>query len=255
MFATVLVMVKSKQRSVSRRSGGEDCALQPSVRVPSRMPRVPPRSLSPAESDSASSAQGLPPRPRLTFGDFASIPLGARVSANSHHRSSSSSSCARKGISLGGSQAVPLAHSVGSRALSRDGVLPSPSLGAPANSPPALVGHLAVSHNVPGSSSLPGLVHFPNVSSTASCKFLESDVSPIDEKFYLIGFVAGKCPGYNLLSQFIVQNWQYHASLVMHDSGWLVFEFLSESAMLNTLGGTICCVWPAINLASHARFF
>ena len=133
---------------------------------------------------------------------------------------------------------VPLAHSVGYRALPRDGLLPSPSLGAPeAISPPALVGQLAVSHNVPGFSSLPGLVHFPNVSSTASCQFLESDVSPIDEKFCLIGFIAGKCPGYNLLSQFIVQSWQYHATLIMHDSGWLVFEFLSESAMLDTLGG------------------
>jgi len=135
---------------------------------------------------------------------------------------------------------VPLAHSVGSSALQRDGLLPTPSARAPCdNSPPAPVGQLVVPHDVPGSSKFPGLVHFPNFTSTASCKFLASDVSPTYDslKFCLIGFVAGKCPGYNLLSQFIVQNWNYHANLIMHDSGWLIFEFLSESAMLDTLGG------------------
>jgi hypothetical protein len=120
-------MVKSKQLAISRRSGGGDFALQPSVRAPLRTPRVPLRSLSPVQSDSESSTQGLPPRPKLTFGEFASIPLGVRVSANSRLQSSSSSSCARKGVSNGGPQVVPLAHFVGSSALQRDGLLSIPS--------------------------------------------------------------------------------------------------------------------------------
>jgi len=233
-------MAKSKKHSLTRRSGGGDFELQPSVRAPSRTHRAPLRSLSPVQLDSESSTQGLPPRPKLIFGDFASIPLGIRVSANSRSKSSSSSSCARKGVSNEGSQAVPLTRSVGSRVLQRDGLYPSPSDRTPCgNSPSPQTGQLVVKHSIPGSPKFPGLVHFPVFTSTASCQFLASDVSPPDDslKFCLIGFVAGKCPGYNLLSQFIVQNWNYHANLTMHDSGWLIFEFLSESAMLDTLGG------------------
>jgi hypothetical protein len=46
-----------------------------------------------------------------------------------------------------------------------------------------------------------------------SCQFLASDVVHPDDslKFCLIGFVAGKCPGYTMLSQFIAQHWIHHA--------------------------------------------
>ncbi|KAJ6880997.1 hypothetical protein NC652_034114 [Populus alba x Populus x berolinensis] len=55
--------------------------------------------MSPVQSDSESSSQGLPPKPKLTFGEFASIPRGVRVSMTNRPKSSSYSSCARKGVS------------------------------------------------------------------------------------------------------------------------------------------------------------
>lgn len=233
-----LSMAKSKKQSLSRRPGGEDFALQPSARASLRTSRVPLRSLSPVQSDSESSTQGLPPQPKLTFGEFASTPLGVRVSMNSCLQSSSSSSCARKGTSNKGSQEASLTYSVGSRALQSNRLHPSPSDQAPRGIAPSdQAGQLTIQQEVPGSPKFPRLVHFPVFTSTATYNFLASDVSPQDDslKFCLIGFVAGKCPGYILLSQFIVQNWNSHATLIMHDSGWLIFEFLSESVMLDTL--------------------
>ncbi|KAJ6976280.1 hypothetical protein NC653_031966 [Populus alba x Populus x berolinensis] len=195
-------MAKSKKLYITRRSCGRDFELQPSVCAPLRTHRVPLRSLSPVQSDLESSTQGLPPRPKLTFGDFAWIPIGNRVSMNSRLKSSSSSSYARKGVSNEGSQAVPLSHSMGSRAWQRYGLLPSPSDRTPCGiSPSAQAGQFATKHDVPGSPKFPSLVHFPIFTSTSSCQFLASDVSLPDDslKFCLIGFVADKCPRYTLL--------------------------------------------------------
>ncbi|KAJ6981093.1 hypothetical protein NC653_024473 [Populus alba x Populus x berolinensis] len=92
----------------------------------------------------------------------------------------------------------------------------------------------------PGSphSLSPTLVHFPTYSSSASCHLQESDVSEIDVhwKHCLIEFVAGKCPGYAALLSYINRTWQHRASFTMHDSGWLIFTFSSESKMLDVLG-------------------
>ena len=88
----------------------------------------------------------------------------------------------------------------------------------------------------PGSLSS-SLVHFPT-NSYASCHLQESDVSEIDEHWQhcLIGFVAGKCPGYAALLSYINRTWQHRATFTMHDSGWLIFTFSSESEMLDILG-------------------
>jgi hypothetical protein len=37
--------------------------------------------------------------------------------------------------------------------------------------------------------------------------------------FCLIGFVAGKFPGYTSLSHYITKNWKHHANFTMHVLG------------------------------------
>jgi hypothetical protein len=56
-------------------------------------------------------------------------------------------------------------------------------------------------------------------------------------KFCLIGFVAGKFPGYASLSHYIGKHWKYYTNFTMHDSGWLIFAFPTENTMLEVLGG------------------
>ena len=190
--------------------------------------------MSTVQSDSESSPQGLPPRPRLTFGEFASTPREVRVSMH-RSKSSSSSSCARKGNSKVETQKDPSAYSGGSRVSKSDGLA-----FAPTHCDNSLITQdtqLAINQDALGSLTPPGLVHFPIFTSTASCKLSASDISPSDDslKYCLIAYIAGKNPGYTSLSHFMLRNWHYHANLIMHDSGWLIFEFLSETAMLNTL--------------------
>ncbi|KAJ6868835.1 hypothetical protein NC651_033816 [Populus alba x Populus x berolinensis] len=224
-------MAKSKKLRMERQSGGGDFKLQTLARDSFRQHRSPLQSMSPVQSDSESSPQALPPRPRLTFGEFASTPRAVRVSTHPSN-SSSASSCARKGNSKVVPQKDPMACSGGSRVSKPDGLA--------SGSPPCVnlpIAQLVVNQDAPGSLPHSGLVHFPILTSTASCKFSASDLSPSDEslKYCLIGYIAGKNPGYTSLSQFMVHNWYHHANLVLHDSGWLIFEFLSETAMLSTL--------------------
>jgi len=54
-------------------------------------------------------------------------------------------------------------------------------------------------------------------------------------RFCLIGYVAGKFPGYAPLLHFIGKHWQYKANFTMHDSGWLIFVFHYELEMPETL--------------------
>jgi hypothetical protein len=54
-------------------------------------------------------------------------------------------------------------------------------------------------------------------------------------RFCLIGYVAGKFPGYASLLHFISKHWQHKAHFTMHDSGWLIFAFNTELEMLETL--------------------
>ena len=56
-------------------------------------------------------------------------------------------------------------------------------------------------------------------------------------KFSLIGFIAGKFPGYSSLSKFVNSSWKCSVKLSMHDSGWLIFTFTSETDMFEVLSG------------------
>jgi len=85
----------------------------------------------------------------------------------------------------------------------------------------------------------PPLVHFPSYRTISSCTFLDTDVGMYKDqwRFSLIGFIAGKFPGYTSLSTFINSSWKRNVQFSMHDSGWLVFNFDYEMDMLEVLNG------------------
>nr|TKS10930.1 hypothetical protein D5086_0000078350 [Populus alba] len=56
-------------------------------------------------------------------------------------------------------------------------------------------------------------------------------------RFSLIGFIAGKFPGYTSISTFANTSWKCTVNFSMHDSGWLIFTFDSEPDMLEVLNG------------------
>lgn len=99
----------------------------------------------------------------------------------------------------------------------------------------------------PGTSNSqsPTLVHFPKYASSVSCHLQETDVSDlvVKWKFCLIGYVAGKFPGYASLLTYINRTWQCKAHFTMHDSGWLIFAFSSELEMLEVLGAGLYVVF------------
>ena len=82
-------------------------------------------------------------------------------------------------------------------------------------------------------------MHFPEYTSSTSCHLKETDIGEhIDLwQFCLIGYVAGKFPGFSSLLKFITNSWKHKANFTMHDSGWLIFAFSSELEMLDILGG------------------
>ncbi|KAJ6976276.1 hypothetical protein NC653_031962 [Populus alba x Populus x berolinensis] len=61
--------------------------------------------------------------------------------------------------------------------------------------------------NVPPS---PPLVHFSNFTANSTCTFLETDVGIYKDRwrFSLIGFIAGKFPGYTSISTFVSNSWK-----------------------------------------------
>jgi hypothetical protein len=111
---------------------------------------------------------------------------------------------------------------------------PGCSRGAPADSPPGIL-----------NSQSPALIHFPEYASSTSCHLQETDVSELIVKWKvcLIGYVAGKFPGYASLLTYINRTWQHKAHFTMHDSGWLIFAFSSESEMLDVLGASSYAVF------------
>jgi hypothetical protein len=89
-------------------------------------------------------------------------------------------------------------------------------------------------------SQSPALIHFPEYASSASCHLKETDIGePVDMwHFCLIGYVAGKFPGFVSLLNLISKNSKHKANFTMHDSGWLIFVFPSKMEMLDILGGS-----------------
>jgi len=74
----------------------------------------------------------------------------------------------------------------------------------------------------------PKLPHF----SSSSCDDLPCDLSSDDLdnnydvwQLCIVGYVAGKSPGFKALSNIISSSWKCEASLAIHESGWLVYRF------------------------------
>ena len=53
----------------------------------------------------------------------------------------------------------------------------------------------------------------------------------------LVGYIAGRSPGFKALQNLIVNSWHCEASLTIHESGWLIFKFAKDTDKLNVLSG------------------
>nr|TKS08444.1 hypothetical protein D5086_0000103250 [Populus alba] len=119
------------------------------------------------------------------------------------------------------------------------GSIPSPSLTMQGHTTTGKVGPSSSTQHHTGNTipSSPTLVYFPDFTATSSCQFLETDLGAHKElwRSSLIGFIAGKFPGYSSLSQFVHFAWNCNVKLSMHDSGWLIFNFESEVDRLKCL--------------------
>jgi hypothetical protein len=62
-------------------------------------------------------------------------------------------------------------------------------------------------------------------------------------KLCIIGYVAGKFPGYTTLNNLISSIWKCNAKLTMHDSGWLIYTFSSKNDKLVVLSGGLYLVF------------
>ncbi|KAJ6973808.1 hypothetical protein NC653_033974 [Populus alba x Populus x berolinensis] len=231
-------MTKSKVKSSITRSSMDDFRLQSNRHTSaSHTSRDQSRSCSPIHPTSPTFT---PPYTKAALADFTVFSSDARVSSRRKNKSmrkkGSPAPSGHNGDFSGCSKSTPLVsdpnskcHGVAhlSRPCPSSGDIASTSSTVPSMFCPEIslspVGATHVSpaigtpqtsnstsspiNNSPGSphSLSPTLVHFPSYSSSASCHLQESDVSEIDVhwKHCLIGFVAGKCPGYAALLSYI----------------------------------------------------
>ena len=129
-------------------------------------------------------------------------------------------------------------------------VLPSSLPSGCRESPPSTVAGNPVS--IPGSSkwcdlflsnrttaSSTKLQHFSLNHLSRTCAISPEDIKPEFDvwKFCVVGYVSGKRPGYGALNSIISTVWKCEASLSIHDSGWLVYQFKTEEAKNSVLSG------------------
>ena len=79
------------------------------------------------------------------------------------------------------------------------------------------------------------LSHFADISISRSCVLLETDAHNDVWKRCLIGYVAGKYPGFLALKSIISNIWKCEANLSIHESGWIVYKFNSDEDKLEVL--------------------
>ncbi|KAJ6892975.1 hypothetical protein NC652_027086 [Populus alba x Populus x berolinensis] len=233
-------MTKSKAKSSTIRSSQGDFKLQSKQRLTPRMAKVQSRSCSPVQSPSPTS---IPPRSKVAFADFVNFssdarvfnPLGSDMNfdhqkmcrgktkvSNSLHRSKQTVSSP---LPAQGHSSMPCPNE---RIPTTPGII----------MPQAGCSQIPLTGSTPGTSHSPSLVHFPGFTSSAACHIQGADVSEPVEKwqFYLVSYVAGKFPGYSAMQSFINRTWQHKVNFSMHDSGWLIFDFSSETEMLDVVG-------------------
>ncbi|KAJ6904042.1 hypothetical protein NC651_021251 [Populus alba x Populus x berolinensis] len=85
----------------------------------------------------------------------------------------------------------------------------------------------------------PKLIHYSAFTETNRCDLVGDDLDAKCDfwKLCLIGYVAGRSPGYKALQNVIVNSWKCEASLTMHESGWLIFKFATDADKLSILAG------------------
>ena len=83
------------------------------------------------------------------------------------------------------------------------------------------------------------LIHFSGISNSKSCSLLEEDLDDHYAvwKTCLIGYVAGKSPGFKALNSIVSSTWHCNATLTIHASGWLIYKFSNVDDKMVVLGG------------------
>jgi hypothetical protein len=106
--------------------------------------------------------------------------------------------------------------------------------------------------------SCPKLSHYSAFTETSGCDLVGDDLDDKCDfwKLCLIGYVAGRSPGYKALQNVIVNSWKCEASLIMHESGWLIYKFATDADKLSILtGGPYLVYGRPLILRSMPAFF
>ncbi|KAJ6856767.1 hypothetical protein NC651_038439 [Populus alba x Populus x berolinensis] len=87
--------------------------------------------------------------------------------------------------------------------------------------------------------SCPKLSHYSAFTETSGCDLVGDDLDVKCDfwKLCLIGYVAGRSPNFKALHNVIVNSWKCEASLIMHESGWLIYKFATDADKLSILTG------------------
>jgi len=106
--------------------------------------------------------------------------------------------------------------------------------------------------------SCPKLSHYFAFTETSGCDLVGDDLDVKCDfwKLCLIGYVAGRSPGFKALQNVIVNSWKCEASLIMHESGWLIYKFATDADKLSILtGGPYLVYGRPLILRSMPAFF
>lgn len=202
-------MEKSKKKSSVLRSTQQDydyCSSRPSS---SNAQRPLSRSVSPdMQRPSSTLPPPCPPRTTISFADVVNFHRHPRVQTKNqnrgiHHTAQSLSSPCRYGFNTP-FPALTQPHR-GPKLETPNGVTASPpppgKVFTESHRPSSPVGSTG-NPTVPQS---PSLVHFSNFTATSSYTFLDMDLGMYKDqwRYSLIGFIAGKFPGYTSISTFV----------------------------------------------------
>ena len=151
-------------------------------------------------------------------------------------------------------ESLEVPETMGGKQSSGSGKVSSPTTVANAKPKMGPWRNLFADNRAANSSTL--LSHFSQISESKFCILAEED-TPCDEwKRCLIGYVAGKYPGFGALKSIIGNTWKCDATLSIHENGWLVYEFKDENDKMAVLnGGPYLIYGRPLMLKSMPEFF